>query len=146
VDWLYSSLGDSNNLLDQDATLNSENAAFDISIEALSLDLDDNTTIMARDNVDQDVEGLQLAREDLFGYLELLRNNPLVTLSKTQQLIGLVKRMLDDANNLDIMDYDLTLGLGDLETSLKTKKRFFSPKKKNKRSNRSGRLETDYAS
>jgi hypothetical protein len=146
VDWLYSSLGDSNPLLDQDATLNSFNAPPDISIEAPSLDLDANTTIMARDNVDQDVEGLQLAREELFGYLELLRNNPPATLSKTQQLIGLVKRMLDDANNLDIMDYDFTLGLGALETSLKRKKSFLIPKKKKKRSNKSGRLETDSAS
>jgi hypothetical protein len=73
-----------------------------------------------------------LAREELFGYLELLRNSPPATLSKTQQLIGLVKIMLDDANNLDIMDYDFTLGLGDLETYLKRKKSFLSPKKKNK--------------
>jgi hypothetical protein len=72
VDWLYSSLGDSNPLLDQDATLNSFNVAPDISIEAPSLDLDANTTIMARENVDQYVKGLQLAREELFGYLELL--------------------------------------------------------------------------
>jgi hypothetical protein len=143
VDWLYSSLGDSNPLLYQDATLNLENAPPDISIKAPSLDLDVNTTIMARDNVDQDVEGLQLDREEFFGYLELLQNSPPTTLSNTQQLIGLVKRMLDDANNLDIMDYDFTLGLGALETSLKRKKRFFIPKKKNKRSNRSGRLEID---
>ena len=72
MDWLYSSLGDSNPLLDQDPTLNSENVPPDISIEAPSLDLDANTTIMARDNVDKDVEGFQLAREELFGYLELL--------------------------------------------------------------------------
>lgn len=118
----------------------------DISIEAPSLDLYANTTIMSRENVDQDVEGLQLAREEFFGYLELLRNNPLATLRKTQQFIGLVKRMLDDANNLDIMDYDFALGLGSLETYLNRKKRFLRPKKKNKRSNISGRLETDSSS
>jgi hypothetical protein len=101
---------------------------------------------MARDNVDQYVEGLQLAREELFGYLELLRNNPPATWRKTQQLIGLVKKMLDDSNNIDIMDYDFTIALGALDTYLKRKKRFLIPKKKNKRSNRSGRLETDYES
>jgi hypothetical protein len=53
---------------------------------------------------------------------------------------------LDDANNLDLMDYDFTLGLDASETSLKRKKRFLSPKNKNKRSNRSGGLEIDYAS
>jgi hypothetical protein len=31
---------------------------------------------MASDNVDLDVEGLQLAREELFGYLKLLLNSP----------------------------------------------------------------------
>jgi hypothetical protein len=58
VDWLYSSLGDSNPLLDQDTTLNSFNVPPYISIEAPILDLDANKTIMARDNVDKDVEGL----------------------------------------------------------------------------------------
>jgi hypothetical protein len=75
-----------------DATPNSFNAPPEISIEAPNLDVDASTTIIARDNVDLDVEGLQLAREELFGYLELLRNNPPATLSKTKQLIGLVKK------------------------------------------------------
>jgi hypothetical protein len=54
--------------------------------------------------------------------------------------------MFDDANNLDIMDYDFTLGLGAFETSFKRKKRFIIPKEKNKRSNISDRLETDSSS
>jgi hypothetical protein len=45
--------------------------------------------------------------------------------------------MLNDANNLDIMDFDFSLGLGALETYLKRKKSFLSPTKKNKRSNKS---------
>jgi hypothetical protein len=54
--------------------------------------------------------------------------------------------MLDDANNIDIMDYDFTLGLGYFETYLKRKKRFLIPKEKNKRSNKIGILEIDSAS
>jgi hypothetical protein len=84
VDWLYSSLGDSNPLLDHDATPNSFNDLHELNIEAPSLDADASTTIMARDNVDQDVEGLQLAREELFGYLEFLQNSPPTTLSKNE--------------------------------------------------------------
>jgi hypothetical protein len=64
-------------------------------------------------------------------------------LNKTKQLIGLVKKMLDEANNLHIMDYDFTLGLGAFESSLKRKKSFLSPKKKNKRRKQSDRLEID---
>jgi hypothetical protein len=69
VDWLYSSLGDSNPLLDQDATPNSFNAPPKIIVEVLNLDVHASTTIVARDNVDQYVEGLQLDREELFGYI-----------------------------------------------------------------------------
>jgi hypothetical protein len=43
--------------------------------------------------------------------------------------------MLDDANNLHIMDYDFTLGLGAFESYLKRKKSFLSPKKKKKEEN-----------
>jgi len=74
----------------------------------------------------------------------LLQNSPPTTLRKTEQLIGVVKKMLDDVNNIDIMDYDFTFGLEYFETSLKRKKRFLVPKEKNKRINRSGRLETNY--
>ena len=58
MDWLYSSLGDSNPLLDHDATPNSFNAPPEIIIEVEILDVDASTTIMARDNVDKDVKGL----------------------------------------------------------------------------------------
>lgn len=47
---------------------------------------------------------------------------------------------MDDANDLHIMDYDFTLGLGAYESSLKRKKSFLSPIKKNKQS---GSLEID---
>ena len=40
---------------------------------------------MATDNVDHDVDALQLSREDLFGYLELIQNSPPVTLSKNEK-------------------------------------------------------------
>jgi hypothetical protein len=53
-----------------------------------------NKTPMVNDSVEQDV-GLQLDREELYGYLDLLGNNYPTIRSKTQQLVGLVKRMLD---------------------------------------------------
>ena len=74
-----------------------------------------------------------MAREELFGYLKLLLNNPPSSLNKTEQLVGLVKKMLDEANDLHIMNYDFTFGLGAFESSLKRKNNFLSPKKKNKR-------------
>jgi hypothetical protein len=51
--------------------------------------------------------------------------------------------MLDEANNIHIMDYDFTLGLGAFESSLKRKKSFLNPKKKNKRRKHSDGLEID---
>lgn len=65
---------------------------------------------MAIDSVDVDVEALHLARKELFNYLQLIQNNPRTTLSKTKQLIDMVKKMLDEANNLHIMDFDFTVG------------------------------------
>jgi hypothetical protein len=53
-------------------------------------------------------------------------------LRKTKQLIDLIKKMMDDANNTHIMDYDFTLGLGAFESSLKRKKSFLIHKKRNK--------------
>jgi len=52
--------------------------------------------------------------------------------------------MMDDANDLHIMDYEFTLGLGSYETCLKRKKSFLSPKNKNKRGKQSGSLEIDF--
>jgi hypothetical protein len=132
VDWLYSPLGYSNSLLDQEETPNSLNSFHEISIEAPNVDVDASKTIISRGNVDLDVEGLNLVRDELFGYLDFLRNSPRATLRKTKQLIDLIKKMMDDANNLHIMDYDFTLGLGAFESSLKRKKSFLIPKKRNK--------------
>ena len=143
VNLLYCPSDDSNSLLVHDAIPNSFNAPPEISIEAPNLDVDANETVMPSDNVDLDVERLQSTRDELFGYLKLLLNNPPSTLRKTEQLVGLVKKMLDEANNLHIMDYDFTLELGAFESSLKRKKSFLSPKKKNKRRKQSVALEID---
>jgi hypothetical protein len=88
VNWLYFPSGDSNSLLDHDAIPNSFNFPHELSIEAPNLDVDANKSIMASDNVDLDVEGLQLAREELFGYLKILLNSHPPTLNKTEQLVG----------------------------------------------------------
>ena len=53
-----------------------------------------------------------MARGKLFGFLNLLKNIPAITFRKTKQLVGLVKNLLDEANNIHIVDYDFTLGLG----------------------------------
>lgn len=66
-------------------------------------------------NVDVNAKGHELAKEELFGYIDLLWNNPPSTLTNIKQLISLVKKMLDDANNLHIMDYEFTCGLGAFE-------------------------------
>lgn len=64
-------------------------------------------------------------------------------MSKTKQLIDLAKKFVDDVNDLHIMDYDFTLGLGAYESSLKRKKSFLSPKNKNKRSKKNASLDID---
>ena len=141
VDWLYLPLGDSILVPDHDTT----HASFDTphEIEAPNLHVDGDITFTATDTVDPDVEGLQLARDELFGYLDLLRNSPPSTLRKTEQLVGLVKKLLDEANTLHIMDFDFTTSLGAFESSLKRKKSFLSPKKKGKRIKKSSGLEID---
>ena len=53
-------------------------------------------------------------------------------------MIVLVKKMLDEANNLQILDYDFTLGLGAYESYLKRKKSFLSPK--NKKTNEENKI------
>jgi hypothetical protein len=124
---LYYPLGDSNSLLDHDAIPNSFNDPHEISVHEPNLDVDSNKYNMASDIVDLDVEGLQLAREELFGYLKLLLNNSPSSLNRTEQLVGLVKKILDEDNDLHIIDYEFTLGLNDFEVSLKRKKSFLSP-------------------
>ena len=83
-------------------------------------------------NVDVNVEQIEMAKEELCGYLDLVQNSPLATLTKIEQLISLFKKLLDDANNLHIIDYEFTCGLGAFELSLKRKKSFLSPKKRRK--------------
>lgn len=112
-------------------------------IQSCSMNVDAENTIMATDNVDHDVDALQLAREELFGYLKLIQNSPPVTLSKTKQMIGLVKKMLDEVNNLHILDYEFTLGLRAYESYLSKKKSFLSPKKKNKRRKQNSGFDID---
>jgi hypothetical protein len=63
-------------------------------IETTTFEENANKIPMVNDSVEQDV-GLQLDREELYGYLDLLGNNSSTIRSKTQQLVGLVKRMLD---------------------------------------------------
>ena len=53
---------------------------------------DENTYAMDSHNVDVNVEGLELAKEELFGCIVSLRNNPPATLTNTEQLIYLVKK------------------------------------------------------
>ena len=141
VDWLYFPLGVTNPVLDHDATLASFDAPHEI--EEPNIGVDRDITFMATDSVDLDVEGLKLARDELFGYLDILKNSPLATLRNIEQLVDLVKKMLNEANNLHIMDYEFTLGFGAFESSLKRKKSFLSPKKKGKRIKQTGGFEID---
>ena len=79
----------------------------------------------------------------MFGYLNLLKNNHPSTLTKVEKFVGLVKKLLDKANNLHIMDFDFTIGLGAFRSSLKRKKSFLSPPKKGKRIKKISGLEFD---
>lgn len=93
---------------------------------------------MPTDIVDADVKALHMAREEVFRKLQFLHNNPLTTLSKMNQLNGLLDNFLDD-------DFDFTPGLGALDSSLKRKKSFLSPTKKKRRSKQKSGLEIDLA-
>lgn len=66
---------DSDPLLDLDTTPNTLNSPPEISIEAPNLDVDTSTTILD----DENVEDLNLLREEFFGYLDLFRNSPPVS-------------------------------------------------------------------
>ena len=93
----------SNQLKNHQSTTESYNDPLEISIETVSDLLED---AMDSRNVDVNVEEIKMAKEELFGYLDLVRNSPLATLTKIEQLIALVKKLLDDANNIHIMDYE----------------------------------------
>jgi hypothetical protein len=100
-----------------------------ISIRPQNIDVNADTTLMDIDITDADVEAHHLANEKLFSKLELIQNNIPTSLSKKNQLIGLVDKLLEDANNLHIMDCDFIAGSNSLDSSLKRKKRFLSPTK-----------------
>ena len=65
------------------------------------------------------------------------------SLSQKNQLIGLFDKLLEDANNLHIMDFDFTAGSNALDSSLKRKKSFLSPTKKQRRRKQNTSLEID---
>jgi hypothetical protein len=67
-------------------------------IETKTFEENANKNPMVNESVEQDV-GIQLDREELYGYLYFLGNNSPTIRSKTQQLVGLDKRMLDDTTN-----------------------------------------------
>ena len=140
VGWLCSGSMDSNQLQNHQSTTESYNDPPEISIEAISDLLED---AMDSRNVDVNVEEIEMAKEDLFGYLDLVRNSPPATLTKIEQLIALVKKLLDHANNIHIMDYEFKCGLGAFELSLKRKKSFLSPKKRRKRRQQNEIFEID---
>jgi len=63
--------------------------------------IDENidTIHVAIRSVDQEDEALPLTREELLGYLDVFRNNLPTTLTNTREVVGLIKRMFDEANN-----------------------------------------------
>jgi len=130
-------------LLHQHAEDNICNEPPEINIEPQNHDADVDATLMATNVVDVDVEALHLAREGLFSYTHLIFDNPPTTLAKTIQLIGMLKKMLDEANNLHVTDFDFTPGLGFLDPSLKRRKSFLSPTKKRRSSRKNSGLEID---
>ena len=68
VGCLYFSLKDTYRLLDDDAAPCSFNAHIEITIDEPCHDVDVENTIMDTDSVDDDVDALQLAREELYGF------------------------------------------------------------------------------
>ena len=83
--------------------------------------------------IDQDVEALKLSRENVFGYIDVLRKIHTYTLESTLKLEALIKFMFDEANNQQIMDFQFTLRLIDFESSLYQKKSFLNFANKKKR-------------
>ena len=111
----------------------------DISTEPNNHSVDVITDLMATNTVDANVEALYFTREELFRYLQLIQNSPPTTLTKTKQLTDMVKKMLEEANKKHLMDFSFTVGVDALDTSLKRKKSFLSPKNKQRRNkNHSG--------
>ena len=65
------------------------------------------------------------------------------SLSQKNQLIGLFDKLLEDANNLHIMDFDFIARSNALDSSLKRKKSFLSPTKKQRRRKQNTGLDID---
>ena len=143
INWLYLHSGNLESLINQDVVGNTFNDPPKISIGPQNLDVNVDTTLMDIDITDADAEAHHLANEKLFSKLELIKNNIPTSLSKKNQLIGLVDKLLEDANNLHIMDFDFTLGSNALDSSLKRKKKFLSPIKKQRRRKQNTGLDID---
>jgi hypothetical protein len=58
-------------------------------------------------------------------------------------MVDLIKRMMDEANNRHILDFNFTLGLSDFESSLKRKKSSLNPTYKRRINKRNKVLEID---
>ena len=130
INWLYFHSRNLESLINQDTVGNTFNDPPEISIAAQNLDVNANMTLLDNDIIDADAEEQHLANENLISKLQLIQNNIPTSASKKNQLIGLVDKLLEDANNLHLMDFDFTVGLDALNSSLKRKKSFLSPKKK----------------
>ena len=151
VNWLYFSSCIRETSLEQnvepdtfpEVSPNETNTLAEIDMETPIVDVDVNTVPVAVGSVDQDAEALKLARERVFGYMDVLKRSPPSTLANTLKLEALIKSMIDEANNQGIMDFDFTVGLSAYESSLKRKKSFLSPAKKRKRSKPNRGLEID---
>ena len=73
--------------------------------------------------------------------MKLIQNRPPTTLTKEKQLTDMVKKMLEEANKQHLMDFDFTVGVDDLDMSLKRKKSFLSPKNKQRRNKKHSGME-----
>ena len=136
-------MDNSNPLLHQHVEDNIFNGPPKINIKPKNHDVDVDATLMATNIDDADAKTLHLVREEMFSVLHLILDNPPTTLEKTKQLIGMLKKLSDEANNLHIMDFDFTLGSGSLDSSFKRKKSFLSPTKKRKSRRKKNGLEID---
>ena len=143
INWLYLHFANLESVINQDGVGNTFNNPPKISIGPRNLDVNANMTLMDIDITNADAEAHHLPNEKLFNKLELIQNNIPTSLSKKNQLIGLVDKLLEDANNLHIMDCNFIVGSDALDSSLKRKKSFLSPTKKQRRRKQNTSLEID---
>ena len=149
INWLYFSSGgldaplehDIEPLTFDDGGGSTSNAPIEVNMGMENIIDSVNTTDMgiemANENVDQDIEAFRLVNEEYNGYVDMLQNNCPPTLSDAQKMVGLLKKLLEEANN-QLMDFEFPLGPNASETSLKWKKSFLSPKNKRRRRQNSG--------